>query len=249
MTADRWAQAVREQLGLGRLLPLGGSGDGAWIAESAADGVLRQAAQRLGGVRLGTLRIGPLDPEGGESPAVPAPPSALPVGALRITADFSAVASEPLPTAADRLRSTLATAAADGLGLDVAEVDLRVTGLLDAEEPADAYEGEDPTGVREAEKEGEAPDLEGDEDRAGRAALAVPGVTRLTGMLGGLGRAVHVEERATPGALAARHVRVEVAVDRAHRALDVALAIRHQVADALPDRPSVAVIVTATEAP
>ncbi|MGH4027349.1 nucleopolyhedrovirus P10 family protein [Actinomycetota bacterium Odt1-20B] len=249
MTADGWTVAVREQLGLGRLLPLGGAGDGAWIAESAAGGVLRQAAQHLAGVRLGVLRLGPVDPEGTESSAVPPPPSALPVGALRITADFSASASEPLPTAAERLRAALATTAADGLGLDVTEVDLRVTGLLDADEPAEAYEGGDPADVRETEKEAEAPAPEGDEDRAGQAALAVPGVTRLTGTLGGLGRAVRLEERAAPGALAARHVRVEIAVDRAHRALDVALEVRRHVADALPDHPSVAVVITATDAP
>ncbi|MGC3004257.1 nucleopolyhedrovirus P10 family protein, partial [Streptomyces sp. G35A] len=35
-TADRWTRAVREQVGLGRLLPLGGPRDGAWIAERAA---------------------------------------------------------------------------------------------------------------------------------------------------------------------------------------------------------------------
>ncbi|MCZ9338699.1 nucleopolyhedrovirus P10 family protein, partial [Streptomyces sp. TRM76130] len=32
-TADRWARTVREQLGLGRFLPLGTPPDGAWITE------------------------------------------------------------------------------------------------------------------------------------------------------------------------------------------------------------------------
>lgn len=44
-TADRWTRAVREQLRLGRLLPLGGPGDGAWIAERAAREVLLVAAR------------------------------------------------------------------------------------------------------------------------------------------------------------------------------------------------------------
>ncbi|MGA6226178.1 nucleopolyhedrovirus P10 family protein, partial [Streptomyces umbrinus] len=47
MTADRWTQAVRNQLGLGRLLPLGGPHDGAWITEAAATAVLRRAARSV----------------------------------------------------------------------------------------------------------------------------------------------------------------------------------------------------------
>ncbi|NEC74051.1 nucleopolyhedrovirus P10 family protein, partial [Streptomyces rochei] len=50
-TADRWTQAVRERLGLGRLLPLGGPGDGAWIAERAVRGALLAAAGGVPGVR------------------------------------------------------------------------------------------------------------------------------------------------------------------------------------------------------
>ena len=41
-----------------------------------------------------------------------------------------------------------------------------------------------------------------------------------------------------------RHVRVEVAVDADHRALDVARAVREPVGKALPDHPTVAVLVT-----
>ncbi|NUP44036.1 MAG: nucleopolyhedrovirus P10 family protein, partial [Streptomyces sp.] len=52
---DRLARTVREQVALGRLLPLGGAGDAAWITESAAVAVLRRAADALPGVRLGTL--------------------------------------------------------------------------------------------------------------------------------------------------------------------------------------------------
>ncbi|NDZ88440.1 nucleopolyhedrovirus P10 family protein, partial [Streptomyces sp. SID10115] len=62
-----------------------------------------------------------------------------------------------------------------------------------------------------------------DEARAERAALSVPGVTRLTGVLG---RAVHFEEPPATGTLPRRHARVELATDREHRALDVALAVR-----------------------
>src|SRR5256885_5383132 len=108
MTAERWAQTVRHQLGLGRLLPLGGPHDGAWISEEAAGAVLRRAAEELRGVRLDALRISLADPDTAVDPVVPPPPSALPPGPLRVTADFAATASEPLPTTAAVVRTTLA---------------------------------------------------------------------------------------------------------------------------------------------
>ncbi|MFJ4335906.1 MULTISPECIES: nucleopolyhedrovirus P10 family protein [unclassified Streptomyces] len=263
-TADRWTRAVREQLGLGRLLPLGGPGDGAWIAERAARKVLLTAARAVAGVRPGDLRIGLADPDGTPEPAVPPPPGALLPGPLRVTAGFAAVVeptaagAEPLPTTAARLRAALTEAAAGRLGLRAADVDLRVTGLLDetaATEP-DAGPGPGPaatsdraasgTGTEddtEADGQDEGEDEEdGDEGRVVRAASAVPGVARLTGVLG---RPVHLTEPpAREGALPRRHVRVELAVRADHRALDVARRVRAVVSEALPDRPSVAVVVT-----
>src|SRR5690242_106568 len=111
MTAERWARAVRQQLGLGRLLPLGGARDGAWIAEGAATEVLRRATREVTGVHLGALRLGLAGPEHTEEPAVPLPPGALPPGPLRLTADFAATADMPLPDSASRLRLVLTTAA------------------------------------------------------------------------------------------------------------------------------------------
>ncbi|MEU6556817.1 nucleopolyhedrovirus P10 family protein [Streptomyces sp. NPDC046915] len=244
MTAERWARAVRQQLGLGRLLPLGGARDGAWIAEGAAAEVLRRATREVTDVRLGALRLGLARPEDTEEPVVPLPPSALPPGPLRLTADFAAAADMPLPDTASRLRLVLAAAATEGLGLAVAEVDLRVTGLLDDEEPSvPATETVPSVPARET--------ADADETRAAEAALAVPGVTRLTGALGGLGRAVRIEERRAEdeadATLAHRHVRVEVAVDAAYRALDVARRVRAAVGDALRDHPTVAVLVTAVD--
>ncbi|MER6691068.1 nucleopolyhedrovirus P10 family protein [Streptomyces minutiscleroticus] len=132
MTADGWTRAVRRQLGLGRLLPLGGPRDGAWLTESAAEAVLRRAVRHLPGVRLGALRFSPAEPDGPYDDAVPRPPGALPPGPLRLDAGFDAVLAhgEPLPSTAARLRAALAGAAAERLGLTVAELDLRVTGLL-----------------------------------------------------------------------------------------------------------------------
>ncbi|MFF7688595.1 hypothetical protein ACFZB6_20865, partial [Streptomyces syringium] len=138
---DRLTQAVRQQLGLGRLLPLGGAADGAWITEHAAVGALRRAASAaLPGARLGTVRLGLADPATAVPAAVPAPPSALPAGPLRLTADFAATVDEPLPAVAGRLRAALWSAGAETLGLDLDAVDLRATALLDGPEAVGSTE-------------------------------------------------------------------------------------------------------------
>ncbi|WP_327366613.1 hypothetical protein [Streptomyces sp. NBC_01217] len=219
--ADGWTAAVRRRLGLGRLLPLGGPADGAWISERAAVRVLRDAVEGRGpGPVLGELRIRVADPDRAPDAEVEPPPSALAPGPLRIEATMSALSGQPLPAAASQLRSALLTAAGQRLGLEVAEVDLRVTELLEAppERRAPA-----PAEVRPAEAEG----------AAGLAAAGVPGVVALTRVLG---KAVHPG----PG-----HVRVELATDTGHRALDVARAVRGAVAEAVEGRPSVAVLITA----
>ncbi|MEV8542632.1 nucleopolyhedrovirus P10 family protein [Streptomyces sp. NPDC051572] len=260
MTADAWTRAVRHQLRLGRLLPLGDRRDGAWIAERAAEAVLRVAAAHVGGVRLGALRIALADPADAYEPVVPPPPGALPPGPLRITADFAAVATEPLPDAASRLRTALATAAAERLGLVVAEVDLQVTALLDhmdhmdgmdhmddvdRVDDADHAPAADVDHVDDIDRVDDVDHVDGDgESLVAATALAVPGVARLTGALGGLGRAVHIEEVAGDGALPRLHARVELAVRADRRALDVAREVRAGVGEALPGHPTVAVLVT-----
>src|SRR6478735_9120963 len=80
--ADGWTAAVRQRLGLGRLLPLGGPADGAWIAERAAVAVLRRAVTGPGPV-LGELRISLADPDGAPEAEVEPPPSALRPGPPR----------------------------------------------------------------------------------------------------------------------------------------------------------------------
>jgi hypothetical protein len=257
-TADGWTRTVRERLGLGRLLPLGGPEDGAWIAERAAREVLLAAAREVPGVRPGDLRIGLADPDDTREAAVPPPPGALPPGALRVTAGFAAVvgpaaAAEPLPVTAARLRAALADAAQGRLGLAAADVDLRVTGLDDvgAATGTGTAPGRGP-GAGPEPGPADTPDVGGredggtvggDEDRVAGVVRAVPGVVRLTGVLG---RPVHVTRPpAREGALPRRHVRVELAVHADHRAVEVARRVRAVVAEALPDRPSVAVVVTA----
>ncbi|MEV1047412.1 hypothetical protein [Streptomyces sp. NPDC049916] len=242
--ADGWAAAVRQRLGLGRLLPLGGPGDGVWIAETAAASVLRGAAAVPGTV-LGKLRIGSAAEPSGDpaetgtaavdrgalasapapasvsAPApAPAPVSALPAGPLRIEAEFSAGADRPLPDAAASVREALWAAADARLGLDIAEVDLRVTELLDGDAP-DQVTPAMPT-VPVATAEGPA----------AVAAAGVPGVVSLTAVLGPAVRT------------AQDHVRIEVATAADRRALDVARSVRRAVASATDDRLPVTVLVT-----
>ncbi|MCX4909814.1 nucleopolyhedrovirus P10 family protein [Streptomyces sp. NBC_00878] len=231
MTADRWTQAVRHQLGLGRLLPLGGPGDGAWITEAAAASVLRRAAHNVQGVRLDALRLSLAAPDSAPEPVVPPPPSGLPPGPLRITADFAATPAEPLPATAARLRTALTSAATDRLGLKVTDVDLRVTGLL---EEAPGTTNEDETDGRPGDPQ---PRLDTDESRVATAARSVPGVTRLA--------AVHITSRSGTASLPRRHVRVEFETGASARTLDVAREVRTRVTEALPDHPSVAALVTA----
>ncbi|MER6121069.1 hypothetical protein [Streptomyces sp. NPDC001743] len=219
--AQGWTSGVRQRLGLGRLLPLGGPADGAWISERAAVGVLRRAVAGPGpGPVIMELRIAVADAGTAPAPQVPPPPSALPPGPLRIEATVAATAHQPLPAAAAALRSALVTAAARRLGLVVDEVDVQVAALLDSE-PEQAEPP--PAEVRPAEPE----------DAAGRAAAGVTGVAALTRILGA---SVHTGDG---------HVQVELATEGAHRALDVTRAVRAAVSGAVGGHPSVAVLVTA----
>ncbi|MER7929062.1 nucleopolyhedrovirus P10 family protein [Streptomyces sp. NPDC096057] len=263
MTADAWTRAVRHQLRLGRLLPLGDRRDGAWVTERAAEAVLRGAAEPVRGVRLGALRIALADPGDTREPAVPPPPGALPPGPLRITADFAAMATEPLPETASRLRTALATASAERLGLVVAAVDLQATVLLDHMDDiavvddldhlddADRVDDADHDPAADIDHVDDVDRVDGVDGDAGSqvaaAVLAVPGVVRLTGALGGLGRAVHIEEVAVEGALPRLHARVELAVRADRRAVEVAREVRAAVGEALPAHPTVAVLVTKVE--
>ncbi|GHF87989.1 hypothetical protein [Streptomyces griseosporeus] len=193
MTAQRWTQQVRHQLGLGRLVALGGPGDGAWLAENAAETVLRRAAAGLPGVRLGRVRLALAHPETAAEPAVPPPPSALPPGALRVSADLAATAAEPLPLTASRVRVTL-TRAAEHLGLAVTEVDLRVTDLLETEQEPSGVAGPEagavtaPSGVA-----GPGSTAPGPVAGPGSSAVAGPGSAAPGPAVAGRGQA------ATPG--------------------------------------------------
>ncbi|MFJ5677201.1 hypothetical protein [Streptomyces sp. NPDC093097] len=241
MSADEVARAVRAQLGIGRVLPLGGPADGAWITEGAARAALLRAPGAPPGVRLGTLRLSLAAPDDAPAPAVPAPPSALPPGPLRLTADFAAPPGRPLPALAARLRTALLAAAEDGLGLRVSAVDLRVGDLVDetaGPAPADVVEerGRE-TGAGTAPGRAGRPGAEGPDDLAARV-LAVPGVARLAPAPAGRSGPL---TRTGDG----RHVLVQLVTAGGHRPLDVARAVRRAVTGPPPAPASAAVLVTA----
>lgn len=204
--------------------------DGTWIAETAAASVLRGAA--VEGAVLGSLRIGParaalgtdtrVEAGGPEAAVPPAPPSGLPPGPLRIEAEFRAAGDRPLPDAAAALRAALVAAAAARLGLDIVEVDLRVTALLDDAAPDQVTDPPAPAPAPVAKADGPA----------GEAAAAVPGVVSLTQVLGS---AVHTAED---------HIRIEVATADDRRALDVARSVRTAVSAATGTGLPVSVLVT-----
>ncbi|MFF9812316.1 hypothetical protein [Streptomyces sp. NPDC014006] len=116
----------------------------------------------------------------------------MPPGALRIEAEFSAPARQPLPQVAEHLRQTLSAAAVERLGLVVAEVDLHVTDLLEvpasaqqptAAEACDRAAGETSASHVAATKPGHlSPGPVPVRDPAAElatVAMVVPGVTRL----------------------------------------------------------------------
>ncbi|MFI0789450.1 hypothetical protein ACH4Q6_28060 [Streptomyces lydicus] len=250
MAGNQLAQTVRSQLGIGRVLPLGGPADGSWITERAAVGALRTAAGLPAGVRLGPLRLSLADPGQTGEPAVPAPPSALPPGPLRIEAEFAAVADRPLPALADQVRTALLEAAFQQLGLVVGVVDLRVSELLEAGEAgprtaagssvgaAPPEPPAPPVGAHGPAADGPAGAPQDDAAAIAAVALGVSGVTRLAPVLGGRSRPV----RPSDG-----HVLIQLAVEAGYRALDVAHAVREAVAAAPPRPSTVAVLVTAVE--
>ncbi|GGO81239.1 hypothetical protein [Wenjunlia tyrosinilytica] len=252
MVEEQVAQSVRRQIGLGRIVPLGDPGDGSWITEAAAAGVLRRAAETAGGVLVEKLRIGLADAGAAAEPVVPAPPSALPPGPLRVTARLRATVERPLPATAEVVRAAVEEAADRRLGLVVQAVDLEVTGLLESEpwRSAGARAGR---AEGAGEPSGWAVEGEGPARAAARAALAVPGVARLDPALDSPFPSMTAS--GVPGVRVAdgdqppsRHVLVQPAVDPAHRALDVARAVRTAVAAAVsadaPGPVTVAVLVT-----
>jgi hypothetical protein len=203
---DRLTRTVRQQVALGRLLPLGGPDDPAWITERAAVTLLRSAAAGVPGVRLGATTLGPARRAGHDAggPGADVVPGAAPVGALphvplAIEAEFEATVTQPLPQSAERLREALWAAARDAVGLTVAAVDLAVTGLLEDERDGTDADGADAGRAADAmdpeETSPVGPGIAQSPAEAVEAAVrVVPGVLRLTGRLAILGSGVRVTD-------------------------------------------------------
>lgn len=237
---DPLGTTVREQIALGRLLPLGTADDPLWITEQAAAAVLRRAADALPGLRLGLVAI-LLDGPEGDVPAA-APPGALPHGPLRIEADVETTVDEPLPRVTERLRDALWDEAQTALGAVVTAVDLAVVGILDGTEPPGAGDGEPPAAPVPMPE----PDAYPEPDASVAAAVcAVNGVRGVTRRLGGLPGVRVTDDETEPGG---RRVQVQIAVGPGRVPLavarDAATAAGAAAAAGAPGPVSLALVVT-----
>ncbi|MGY1434855.1 hypothetical protein [Streptomyces reniochalinae] len=260
MATEKLTQVVRQQLGLGRLLPLGRAEDGAWVAEEAAVGVLLRPVR---GGRLSGARIELADPARTSEPAVPPPPSALRPGPLALTADLAVTGSRPVQDAADAVRDALLSAAERDLGLLLETVDLRVTELLGsaAEDEADTAGDSSRTAGPRGDSHGREGGAHDDAGHLARAVLAVDGVTRLAPVVGpalsrvAAGPAPHAVDVTETGGDrgGGRHVLLQLALSPTRRALDTARAARDAARAALADdgggggQATVAVLITAID--
>ncbi|WP_432091607.1 hypothetical protein [Streptomyces sp. NRRL F-5630] len=237
MTERRWDRTVRDQLALGRLLPLAGTAGGAWLTESAASAALRRTGEGVSGARLGKVSF--TAAEGGRpapGAGFPAPATAPPPGPLVLTATCGVHAQGSIGEVTEALRPVLAEAARGVLGLDVVAVDLRVAELLD-EAPEPSPREEESSGGDAGD---EVPGGDGEEAAVGRAVLAVPGVAGLARRFGPGGRAVRLGTAAD----GRRAARIELTASGAHALPATVAAVRGAVAGVLGADAEVAVLVT-----
>ncbi|MDF3299236.1 Asp23/Gls24 family envelope stress response protein [Streptomyces tropicalis] len=130
----RVMDVVRMELRPGRPLPLGDHDEDLWVMEAAAARTLRAAAERVPGVRAGSCRFAP-GPAGGAR------------GPVAVRIEVHAPLSTPdLHVLAGEVRRRVLGAADRLLGLDVTDVDIRITDLV--EEPDGAPDGRTEGGPR-----------------------------------------------------------------------------------------------------
>ncbi|MFJ2628047.1 hypothetical protein ACIO6T_32765 [Streptomyces sp. NPDC087532] len=142
---------------------------------------------------------------------------------------------QPLPRTAEQLRSVLLTVAAERLGLAAVAVDLRVTDLHEGPErdvrsrTTESAMGPPPeaAAARSSLPATRTGSMRGPGGELADVAAAVPGVARLTAVLGS--RPVKVERHDCPSG---QHVEVQLAVAPGYHPLEVARAVRAAVADA-----------------
>ncbi|MGR8012092.1 Asp23/Gls24 family envelope stress response protein [Streptomyces hypolithicus] len=107
---------VRLELRPGRSLPLGEPDEDSWVFESAAARALRAASDALPGVRTGSCRIAP----DGQT--------------TRVEIEVAVAWSWKVPEVSEAVRTRVAAAAKEALGMAVHSVDVRVIDILDERE-------------------------------------------------------------------------------------------------------------------
>lgn len=120
--ADRVMRAVRDEVRLGRMLPLDDPAQDLRIAETAAANVLRRAADSVPGARAVSCRLAL-----GEDCTT-----------VHVTMTLAAALDQPLPDRAALVREAVLHAADRTLGLAVTNVDLEVVAVLEPPRPADS---------------------------------------------------------------------------------------------------------------
>lgn len=124
--AARVMDLVRTELRPGPLVPL--DEPEGWITETAAARLFRRAAEALPGVAAGSCRITPLSGRTVVRGRLPHEP-------LRVRLEIAVDLARPVPETSAAVRGRVLRAAADHIGLDLAEVDVAVIDLLDGVPP------------------------------------------------------------------------------------------------------------------
>ncbi|MFD0023681.1 Asp23/Gls24 family envelope stress response protein [Streptomyces sp. NPDC058382] len=121
---QRVMDVVRLELRPGRPLPLGEPDEDIWIMEAVAARTVRAAAETVTGVRAGSCRIAPDRP----GPA-----------RVAVALDIHAPVTADLRELAEEVRLRVLETVDRQLGLDITEIDIRIT---DLREPTDRSTGE-----------------------------------------------------------------------------------------------------------
>jgi hypothetical protein len=134
--AERVMRAVRDEVRLGRMLPLDDPAQDLRIAETAAANVLRRAADSVPGARAVSCRL------------------ALGVDGTTVHAAMTLAAAldQPLPERAALVREAVLLAADRELGLAVTNVDLEVVAVLEPPRTADSGGPSGGTSAEEGEQ-------------------------------------------------------------------------------------------------
>lgn len=140
---QRVMDVVRLELRPGRPLPLGAPEEDLWIMESVAARTVRAAAETVAGARAGSCRI------------VPGPPRSHGPDRIDVHLELHAPVTADLQELAEQVRRRVRDTMDRRLGLEVTDIDIRITDLRD---PADLHYPADPgDSADHPSEEGHAP--------------------------------------------------------------------------------------------